>query len=210
MSKMSQISAEMDEQNIPEEKRNSLINRVSAGMHAAEKKIDTMAPKPVKKEVKLNIGPIKPTDASSKKNKTSEFLDVLAMDTLTKKVRLFADKTHNVVTLDGKSYVKVGVYQYLASLLHITPSFDFAEESTQDEVWCICTLVNKNGIEITHTTMYADKNEEFLKDKPAYAVLGMAQTRAFVRAMKNIYGYLMEYAGYQSVAIEEIEKKGKQ
>ena len=208
MSKMNQISAEMDEQNIPEEKRNSLINRVSAGMHAAEKKIDTAATlKPAKKEAKLNIDPIKPTNASSK---TNEFLDVLAMDTLTKKIRLFADKTHNVVTLDGKSYVKVGVYQYLASLLHITPSFDFAEESTQDEVWCICTLKNKNGVEITHTTMYADKNEEFLKDKPAYAVLGMAQTRAFVRAMKNIYGYLMEYAGYQSVAIEEIEKKGNQ
>lgn len=210
MGKLSEISAEMDEQNIPEDKRNSLINRVSAGMHAAEKKIDTVtASKPVKKEVKLNIDPIKPTDASSKKIKTGEFQDVQAMDILTKKVRLFADKTHNVVTLDGKNYVKVGVYQYLASLLHITPSFDFAEESSQNEVWCICTLKNKAGIEITHTTMYADKDEEFLKDKPAYAVLGMAQTRAFVRAMKNIYGYLMEYAGYQSVAIEEIEKKGK-
>lgn len=208
MGKLSEISAEMDEKNIPEDKRNSLISRVSAGMHAAEKKIDTATTKPVKKEATLNINPIKPTNASPK-TKTDEFQDVQAMNILTKKIRLFADKTHNVVTLDGKSYVKVGVYQYLASLLHITPYFDFADESTQNVVWCICSLKNKNGIEVTHTTMYADKDEEFLKDKPAYAVLGMAQTRAFVRAMKNIYGYLMEYAGYQSVAIEEIEKKGK-
>lgn len=209
MGKLSEISAEMDEQNIPEDKRNSLIDRVSAGMHAAEKKIDTVAAlKPAKKEVKLNIDPIKPTDAS-KKPKTNENQDIVAMDLLAKKIRNFADKTHNVVTLDGKNYVKVGVYQYLANLLHITPYFDFADESSQNEVWCICTIKNKAGNEITHTTMYADKDEEFLKDKPAYAVLGMAQTRAFVRAMKNIYGYLMEYAGYQSVAIEEIEKKGK-
>lgn len=209
MGKLSEIAAEMDEQNIPEDKRNSLIDRVSAGMHAAEKKIDTAATlKPVKKEVKLNIDPIKPTDAS-KKSKTNENQDIVTMDLLAKKIRNFADKTHNVVTLDGKNYVKVGVYQYLANLLRITPYFDFADESSQNEVWCICTIKNKAGIEITHTTMYADKDEEFLKDKPAYAVLGMAQTRAFVRAMKNIYGYLMEYAGYQSVAIEEIEKKGK-
>jgi hypothetical protein len=209
MGKLSEISAEMDEQNIPEDKRNSLIDRVSAGMHAAEKKIDTVtASKPVKKEVKLNIDPIKPTNAS-KKPKTNEDQDIIAMDLLAKKIRNFADKTHNVVTLDGKNYVKVGVYQYLANLLHITPYFDFADESSQNEVWCICTIKNKAGNEITRTTMYADKDEEFLKDKPAYAVLGMAQTRAFVRAMKNIYGYLMEYAGYQSVAIEEIEKKGK-
>lgn len=208
MSKMSQIAVEMDEQNVPEEKRNSLINRVSAGMHAAERRIDAVVtPKTTNKEVKVGT---KPVESPAKNVNTSEFLDVLAMDTLAKKVRLFADKTHNVVTIDGKSYVKAGVYQYLASSLHITPSFDFEPNSTSDEVWCICSLINSKGVEITHTTMYADKNEEFLKDKPAYAVLGMAQTRAFVRAMKNIYGFLMEYAGYQSVAIEEIEKKGKQ
>lgn len=207
MSKMSQISVEMDEQNIPEEKRNSLINRVSAGMHAAEKKIDlVVTPDNIKKEVK----PIKKiAQTPPKQTKISEVQDNIIMDTLAKKIRNFADKTHNVVTLDGKNYVKVGVYQYLANLLHITPEFDFDPESTHAEVWCICTLRNQSGRELSHTTMYASKDEEFLKGKADFAVLGMAQTRAFVRAMKNIYGYLMEYAGYQSVALEEIDKKGK-
>lgn len=201
MSKMSQISAEMDEKNIPEDKRNSLINRVSAGMHSAEKRIDFVVKSDgAKEEVKVE----KKSPASSK---SSEFQDVLAMDTLVKKVRLFADKTHNVVTLNGKSYVKAGVYQYLASLLHITPEFDFEPESTQNEVWCTCILRNAKGDRITHTTMYADKQEVFLRDKEDFAVIGMAQTRAFVRAMKNIYGFLMEYAGYQSIAIEEIGKE---
>lgn len=201
MSKMGQISAEMDEKNIPEDKRNSLINRVSAGMHSAEKRIDFVVKSDgAKEEVKVE----KKSLASSK---SSEFQDVLAMDTLVKKVRLFADKTHNVVTLNGKSYVKAGVYQYLASLLHITPEFDFEPESTQNEVWCTCILRNAKGDRITHTTMYADKQEVFLRDKEDFAVIGMAQTRAFVRAMKNIYGFLMEYAGYQSIAIEEIGKE---
>lgn len=194
MGKLSEISAEMDEQNIPEDKRNSLINRVSAGMHAAEKKIDS---KKIKVENKSVLEKIE--------------LHVFDDDELKiiQKLRAYANKTHNIVTYDGKSYVRVGVYQYLANLLHISPEFDFEPESTQSEVWCVCTLKNQSGRELTHTTMYADKDEEFLKDKPAYAVLGMAQTRAFARAMKNVYGFLIEAAGYQSVAIEEIEKKGK-
>ena len=201
MSKMSQISAEMDEKNIPEDKRNSLINRVSAGMHSAERRIDLVVNPEgdAKQEVKVIPKP------STKK--LGEGRGTETMDELAKKVRAFADKTHNVVTLNGKNYVKVGVYQYLASLLHITPEFDFEPESTQSEVWCTCILRNAKGDRITHTTMYADKQEVFLRDKDDFAVLGMAQTRAFVRAMKNIYGYLMEYAGYQSVAIEEIGKE---
>ena len=194
MSKMSQISAEMDEQNIPEDKRNSLINRVSAGMHAAEKKIDSR-----KVDVVVKPSAKKPAEGTEGKWERE----------MANRIRSFADKTHNVVTTDGKSYVRAGVYQYIARLAQVTPTFDFADNSTQHEVWCVCTLRKSDGTELSHTTMYASKEEEFLKDKPDFAVLGMAQTRAFVRAMKNVYGYLVELAGYQSVAIEEIEGKEK-
>jgi len=196
---MSRISAEMDEKNIPTEQRNSLIDRVSAGMHAAEKQIDS-------KKIKVE-------DKSSKTSVLEKIeLKIFEDDELKiiQKIRVYANKTHNIVTCDGKSYVKAGVYQYLTYLLNITPTFQFEENSTQEEVWCTCILYGDDtGREITRTTMYADKNEEFLKDKPAYAVLGMAQTRAFVRAMKNVYGFLIEAAGYQAIAIEEIEMKGK-
>lgn len=199
MSKMSKISAEMDEKNIPAEQRNSLIDRVSAGMHAAEKQIDS-------KKIKVE-------DKSSKTSVLEKIdLKIFEDDELQiiKKIRTYANKTHNIVTYDGKSYVKAGVYQYLTYLLGITPSFEFEPESTQEEVWCVCTLYDdESGREITRTTMYADKKELFLRDKPDYAVLGMAQTRAFVRAMKNVYGFLIEAAGYQAIAIEEIEMGDK-
>lgn len=196
MSKMGQISAEMDEQNIPEEKRNSLIDRVSVGMHAAEKKIDS---KKIKVEEKPSL-----LEKIELKVFEDDELKII------QKIRTYANKTHNIVTYDGKSYVKAGVYQYLAYLLNITPTFQFEAESTQEEVWCTCILYSDDtGKEITRTTMYASKDEEFLKDKAAYAVIGMAQTRAFVRVMKNVYGFLIEAAGYQAIAIEEIEKKGK-
>lgn len=196
MSKMSKISAEMDEKNVPTEQRNSLINRVSAGMHAAEKQIDS---KKIKVEDKSSV-----LDKIDLKIFEDEELQII------KKLRTYANKTHNIVTFDGKSYVKAGVYQYLAYLLGITPSFQFEDESTQEQVWCTCTLYkDEDGGEISRTTMYADKKELFLRDKPDYAVIGMAQTRAFVRAMKNVYGFLIEAAGYQAIAIEEIEMGGK-
>lgn len=191
-SKMSQISAEMDNMNVPAHKRNALITKVSNGMHDAEKKIDMLVEK-------------KPSSTASRKQDERD----RAMAGMASRIRAFADSTHNVVTLDGKSYVKVGVYQYLASLLHLTPRFDFQPESTQTEVWCVCTIYNKDGEEVTHTTVYADKTEEFLRDKYDYAVIGLAQTRAFVRAMKNLYGYIIEMAGYQSVAIEEIDREDR-
>lgn len=195
MSKMSEISAKMDEENIPSEKRNSLINRVSAGMHAAEKKIDDV--KPVKKPA------TKPVEGSTSAVKAKNDSDIDWRIKLANKVRKFADRTHNVITLNGKSYVKVGAYQFLAGELGVYPVFDCVPESTQTEVWCECELW-KDGKMLTKGVMYADKREAFLRDKEDFAVLGMAQTRAFVRAMKNVYGYIMELAGYQSVAMEEI------
>lgn len=180
MSKMSQISAEMDEQNIPEEKRNTLIDRVSEGMHAAERKIDN---------------PTQNTNQPTRENKWGD---------IARKIKRFAENTHNVVSMDGKVYVKVGVYQYLADLLGITPKFSFLPESTSTEVWCSCTLKDEKGDVITTTVMYADKREKFLCDKDDFAVLGTAQTRAFTRAMKNIYGFVVEMIGYQSTGFEEM------
>lgn len=195
MSKMSEISAEMDNQNIPEDKRNSLIDRVSEGMHAAEKKIDA----------------VKPVKASKSVSNTKDDSGLDWRLKLAQRVRKFADTTRNVITLDGKTYVKVGAYQFLASELDIIPEFDFEPESTQTEVWCTCTLRHSDGSYLTRATMYADKTEEFLHDKDDFAVLGTVQSRAFVRAMKNVYGYIMELAGYQSIGLEEMGevRKGK-
>lgn len=188
---MSELSAEMDNKGIPVEKRNTLINRVSEGMHAAEKRIDSKKIKVENKSV-LEKAEVKIFEDSERE--------------IIRKIRWYANKTHNIVTYDGKSYVKAGVYQYLAYLVGLTPSFQFEDNSTQEEVWCTCIIYDdETDKEITRTTMYADKEEKFLQDKPDYAVIGMAQTRAFVRAMKNVYGFLIEAAGYQAIAIEEIE-----
>lgn len=166
--------------------KSDLLTRVSEGMHAAEKQIDAVKKKPARPTEEKHCGAKSLSDIASK-------------------VKTFAERTHNVVTLDGKTYIRVGAYQYLAHLMNIVPDFDFDPESTSTEVFCVCKLF-KDGDYLSSATMYADKTEEFLRDKPDFAVLGMAQTRAFARAMKNIYGFIMESAGYQSVSVEEVEK----
>lgn len=182
MSKLSQISAEMDEENIPVEERNgALFEKVSAGLKVAEKKIDS------------------PTTLNQSKSK-------LTHEDIVKLVKEYATTTHNVVTKDGKSYVKVAVWQFLASLLGLMPSFECTSNDEQTTVLCICHLYNREGREISQSTMVANDGEDFLKDKDNYAVWGMAQTRALSRAVKNVYGYIVEEAGFLSTPMEEISE----
>lgn len=194
MSKMGQLHADLDEQGIPDSEKNSaLFEKVSAGLRVAEKKIDT--PNQASETPKITPNQALPTKMSHEE--------------VIKLVKEFVTKTHNVVTLDGKSYVKVAVWQFLASLMGLMPAFDC--EPSSDKVSCVCHLYNREGQEVSRSTMIASNGEEFLKDKSEYAIYGMAQTRALSRAVKNIYGFIVEEAGYCSTPMEEINnnKKGE-
>lgn len=197
MSKMSQISAEMDEQGVSAGERNSaLFEKVSEGLKKAEQKIDGKAEPKVKPAIQKE-------PATSSKGK------------LIQSTKEFAVKTHNVITSNGKSYVKAPVWQYLAHSLGVIPEFHFDDENTgavprkfSDTyvVICTCTLYKDNK-QFSECCMIASSDEEFLHDKDAYAVWGMAQTRAFSRAMKNVYGWVVEAAGFCSTPLEEINFK---
>lgn len=183
MSNMGQLHAELDEQGIPDsEKNNALFEKVSAGLKVAEKKIDGEKPE------------------QSKSKLTKEKLVSLIKD--------YATTTGNVVHHNGKNYVTYTVWQFIASAVGLMPSFECVKDG--DTIICTCTLYNRQQVEVSKSTMMASKEETFLKDKDDFAIWGMAQTRALSRAVKNIYGYLVEQAGYQSTPLEEIiEKKGE-
>ena len=64
--------------------------------------------------------------------------------------------------------------------------------------------MNKQGLTIARSMMTARADEEWLKDKPEYAVYGMAQTRAISRAARNVFGWVALEAGFEAVPWEEI------
>lgn len=185
MSKMGEIHAELDELGIPDSQKNAaLFEKVSAGLKVAEKKID-----------------------GDKHEQTMTKL--ITRDKLVSLIKEYATTTGNVVHNNGRNYVTNAVWQFIASATGLVPSFECVKEG--DAVVCTCTLYNRQQVEISKSTMMASKDESFLKEKDMFAVFGMAQTRALSRAVRNIYGYLVEQAGFQSTPLEEIiEKKGEQ
>lgn len=194
MSELGQLHAELDEQGIPDsEKNNALFERVSAGLKVAEKQIDSP----------------KPTTQNQPSQKESF---MVRHDKLVALVKQYATETHKVVTANGKNYVTHGVWQFLASATGLAPEFSWKEKD-DGTVVCECTLYKRDNLIASSSVMTASKDEEFLKDKPTYAVYGMAQTRALSRAVKNIYGFIVEDAGFCATPLEEINdlnKKGAQ
>lgn len=117
----------------------------------------------------------------------------------------FAEK-HNLVVTDkrtGKQAVRCEVWQFLLNWKKVIPSFE--SEWNEAGVVTTCKLTNHKGMEISRSTTIASNTEEFLKDKPAYAVWGMSQTRALARAAKNVYGYLVMQAGYSATPSDELD-----
>lgn len=113
----------------------------------------------------------------------------------------------------GKKYVKVEVWQYLAQQHGLIPTY-LSEETAYGDTYGVkttCILHNAQGQEISRSTMIATRDEEFLKNLDRFAVMGLSETRAFARAVKNIYGYLLVALGFNATPWEEItiEKKGK-
>lgn len=108
---------------------------------------------------------------------------------------------------DGKKYVKADVWQYLIQQRGLTPSFISEEGKTDDQVYYVkttCVLLTADGREVTRSSMIASKDEKFLKDLDRFAVMGLSQTRALARTVKNVYGYLLVALGFQATPWEEI------
>lgn len=128
-------------------------------------------------------------------------------------LKKFVDKNKLAFkTANGKVYLLSEAWQFIARMKGLTPTVmcvshpatHVSGDAGPFSVKAECSLRDKDGITISQATMCADNREEFLKDKPDYAVYGMAQTRAISRAVKDIYGYLAKAAGFESTPFEEI------
>lgn len=136
---------------------------------------------------------------------------------IVEKLKSFANKHDLVLSDGGKKYLRAEGWQYLANLLGVLPTFDSASETVTSRsqngkdfrqyiVTTACILYDKNGKEVSHATMIASNHEAFLRDKELFATWGMSQTRAFSRAMRNVFGYIVLAAGYQALPWEELGK----
>ena len=174
----------------------ALASEAMKGLNKAEESVN--------KEAKTKKSPEKSTPAPEVKLSPEQQEAVKRMLSL----KNFIEK-NNLGIQDGKKkYVKAEVYQYIAQQQGLIPTLLTEEEYRNDVYVCKTTCILnsvKTGAEISRSSMIARSDEEWLKGMEKYATMGLSETRAIARAVKNIYGYLLTAIGYQTTPAEEIK-----
>lgn len=118
---------------------------------------------------------------------------------------------HNLYTnIQGRNYAHVEGWQFAGGLLGLFPRVNKVENlSTDKEVKWLAEveIVNTQTNEIMSRGYAVCSNSERIKKNfDEYAVLSMAQTRAIGKAYRNLVGWVMKLAGYESTPAEEMPK----
>lgn len=121
---------------------------------------------------------------------------------------------HNLYTpIRDKNYVHVEGWQFAGGIMGLYPRVVAVKDlSTKDEIkW-------QAEVEIVHTGddkvvsrgfAICSKKESKKASFDEYAVLSMAQTRAIGKAYRNLVGWVMKLAGYESTPSEEMTNPGE-
>lgn len=141
-----------------------------------------------------------PTTSSEKKGICTVFSEFLAVH------------PELVIINQGKHYLKAEAWQYLLGQIGLYPSCDCLSmvhtnkdgEQEFKGVKVEVTLTTKEGVPLCKSMMVARCDEDWLKDKPEYAVYGLAQTRAISRAARNVYGWVAVQAGFEATPWDEM------
>ncbi len=111
-------------------------------------------------------------------------------------------------TIVGKNYVHVEGWQFAGGLLGTTPRIiSVINLSTSTEIkWQaqVEIVEMKTGNIVSTGYAICSNKEQKKKTFDEYAVLSMAQTRAIGKAYRNVIGWVIKLAGYESAPAEEM------
>jgi len=116
-------------------------------------------------------------------------------------------KNNLSVPIMGRNYVMVEGWQFAGGMMGLFPKVVSVEQLEPGKWMAHVEIVNQKTREVI-SSGYAvcSKAEEKKKTFDDYAILSMAQTRAIGKAYRNLLGWVMKMAGYESTPAEEIKK----
>ena len=107
-----------------------------------------------------------------------------------------------------KNYVMVEGWQFAGGLLGLFPKVVEVKELGNGRWMAEVDIINQKTKEPVSTGFaLCSKEESRKKTFDEYAILSMAQTRAIGKAYRNLIGWVMKIAGYESTPAEEMDKK---
>ncbi len=111
----------------------------------------------------------------------------------------------------GKNYVHVDGWAFAGGLMGLFPKVTKVENlSSGNEIkWkADVEIINNKGEVLGSGFAICSNKENKKKSFDEYAILSMAQTRAIGKAYRNLVGWVMKLAGYESTPKEEMVKMG--
>lgn len=116
------------------------------------------------------------------------------------------------INIKGKNYAYVDGWQFAGTLLGLSPFVESVENlsTPQETKWrANVKLIAKNGTIVSNGFAICSSKEFLKKTFDEYAILSMAQTRAIGKAYRNLVGWVIKLAGYESTPSEEMAKMGE-
>ena len=119
-------------------------------------------------------------------------------------------KNELFVPIAGRNYVMVEGWQFAGGLLGMFPRITEVKELSPNKWMAKAEIINQKTLEVVSTGFaLCSKSELKKKTFDEYAILSMAQTRAIGKAFRNLIGWIMKIAGYESTPAEEIQGKNE-
>ena len=116
--------------------------------------------------------------------------------------------------ISSKNYAHVEGWQFAGGLLGLFPRVVRVEDMSKDgkPKWFaeVEIVDRKTGIIVSRGFALCSKAESKKSNFDEYAILSMAQTRAIGKAYRNVVGYVMKLAGYESTPAEEMTRAGEE
>ena len=112
------------------------------------------------------------------------------------------------VNIIGKTYVMVEGWQFAGGMLGLFPRIVKVENIAIGKWLAQAEIINPKDGKVMGTGYAICSKEENKKQSfDEYAILSMAQTRAIGKAFRNLIGWVIKMAGYESTPAEEMSGK---
>jgi len=137
--------------------------------------------------------------------------DITKVDQVTKMAKILKEhivKNKLYVPIAQKNYVMVEGWQFAGGLLGLFPRITEVKELGSGKWMTKAEIIDKNDKTISIGYAICSKEELKKKSFDEYAILSMAQTRAIGKAYRNLIGWVMKLAGYESTPSEEMISGG--
>lgn len=122
------------------------------------------------------------------------------------------DQRPKKVIINGKQYIDFEAYQTIASFYGYSVGTEWTMPIVVSDniigYSAKANVFNKEGRLVSSAESSCTKDEDNWKNKPDFQVRSMAQTRACVKALRNVFAWVVVLAGYEpSPAEEMVEEK---